>query len=320
MRPFPKAMPFLLAAAATLVACGGGGGGSNDSSGTGGSDEPYAAMVYGPGEIDAERDVAYSTRPNIGGDQYTSSATQAADAGRDELTLTMDIYSPPSASGNARLPAVVWIHGGAFVAGSKDDRAAEAVTYARAGYVGVSIDYRLTDRAGSSPARMLMAVTASADDTMNAIRYLKANAAALHLDPDRIAVIGTSAGGGLALIEALDADDLDGTTSDYGGVSAKVAAAISTGATLNEDGVDATGILSFDATDTSVLLFHAKETDGTTGATWTDNAVPTCELIAAGGTPCSAVPTPDGSHTVDLSVEGDYWSDVWPFLSEELGL
>jgi len=64
-------MPFLLAAAATLVACGGGGGGSNDSSGTGGSDEPYAAMVYGPGEIDAERDVAYWTRPNIGGDQYT---------------------------------------------------------------------------------------------------------------------------------------------------------------------------------------------------------------------------------------------------------
>jgi hypothetical protein len=155
---------------------------------------------------------------------------------------------------------------------------------------------------------------------MNAFRFFKVNASAYHIDPGRIATVGASAGGGLSLINAVAYDTLPGTRSDFSGVSSRVAAAVSTGATLVEEGNDSDAYLQYKASDTPVLLFHACPADCTTGATWDGNVVPTAARINASGNRCCTVRQPDMTHTVDLSLGGSYWRELTPFLREQLRL
>jgi acetyl esterase/lipase len=99
----------------------------------------------------------------------------------------LDLYLPEKAED--RLPLVVWIHGGAWLTGSKDD--CPAVHFAAKGYAVASINYRLSQHA-LFPAQI--------EDCKAAIRWLRANAAKYHLDPGRIGVWGASAGGHLAAL------------------------------------------------------------------------------------------------------------------------
>ena len=96
----------------------------------------------------------------------------------------LDLYLPEKAEG--RLPLVVWIHGGAWWAGSKEG--CPAVPLATKGYAVASINYRFSQHA-IFPAQI--------EDCKAAIRWLRANAAKYHLDPDHIGVWGASAGGHL---------------------------------------------------------------------------------------------------------------------------
>ncbi len=59
----------------------------------------------------------------------------------------LDVYVPMSLPPHARLPALVWIHGGAFVSGRKDDAAAYFTKLAAAGFVVVSVEYARAPRA-----------------------------------------------------------------------------------------------------------------------------------------------------------------------------
>ena len=99
----------------------------------------------------------------------------------------LDLYLPEKAEG--RLPLVVWIHGGAWQAGSKEG--CPAVPLAAKGYAVASINYRLSQHA-VFPAQI--------EDCKAAIRWLRANAAKYHLDPDHIGVWGASAGGHLVAL------------------------------------------------------------------------------------------------------------------------
>jgi acetyl esterase/lipase len=104
----------------------------------------------------------------------------------------LDLYLPvPPAEGKLS-PAVVWIHGGGWTDGTKNEARAKEIctTLAHAGYVAVSIDYMLGDGAWPTNLR----------DCKNAVRFLRAHAPEYHLDPARIAVAGGSAGGHLALL------------------------------------------------------------------------------------------------------------------------
>jgi len=96
----------------------------------------------------------------------------------------LDLYLPEKVEG--RLPLVVWIHGGAWQAGSKDN--CPAVFLTAKGYALASINYRLSQHA-VFPAQI--------EDCKAAIRWLRANAAKYHLDPDHIGAWGSSAGGHL---------------------------------------------------------------------------------------------------------------------------
>ena len=132
----------------------------------------------------------------------------------------LDVYLPAPAKAGAPLaPAVVWIHGGGWKGGTKAEARAKNIcsTLAAAGYVTVSIDYRLG--AGSWPT--------SLQDCKNAVRFLRAHAAEYRLDPDRIAVAGGSAGGHLALMVGLTAGRAEfEPTAPYPGVSSAVRAVV----------------------------------------------------------------------------------------------
>jgi cephalosporin-C deacetylase-like acetyl esterase len=104
----------------------------------------------------------------------------------------LDLYFPPGHRSDLRHPAVVWIHGGGWKGGAKTDAREKSVCrdLAIGGYVCASVDYQLGN--GAWPQNLL--------DCKNAVRYLRAHAAELGIDPDRIAVAGGSAGGHLALM------------------------------------------------------------------------------------------------------------------------
>ncbi len=96
-------------------------------------------------------------------------------------------------------PAVVWIHGGAWRGGRKEDFDNAIRVSAEHGYVSVSISYRLV------PKHLF---PAQVEDCKCAVRWLRENAQQLNVDPDRIGVVGASAGAHLAMmLGAMDTGD-----------------------------------------------------------------------------------------------------------------
>jgi acetyl esterase/lipase len=99
----------------------------------------------------------------------------------------LDLYLPEKAEG--RLPLIVWIHGGGWMAGGKE--ACPAVPLVKKGYAVASVNYRLSQHA-VFPAQI--------EDCKAAIRWLRARAAKYHIDPDHVGVWGSSAGGHLVAL------------------------------------------------------------------------------------------------------------------------
>lgn len=113
--------------------------------------------------------------------------------------LELDLYVPLASSASG-LPAIVWIHGGAFALGSRKlppDFLVEADLFrrlARAGFVVAAIDYRLSGEA-RWPSQLV--------DVRAAIRWLRGRADEIGVDPESIAVWGESAGGHLAAMAGI---------------------------------------------------------------------------------------------------------------------
>ncbi len=139
--------------------------------------------------------------------------------GRDgDLQLRLDIHLPPpdptvqspraraAQEARRKLPVIVWLHGGGWQDGSRYRLGMRWML--RHGYALASVEYRLSHNA-PFPAQLL--------DAKAAIRWLRVHAEDYHLDPDRIAVAGDSAGGTLAALlgttagqsEFVDADHAD---------------------------------------------------------------------------------------------------------------
>lgn len=104
--------------------------------------------------------------------------------------LALDIYLPRNTFGD--LPVVLFLHGGALIFGGRDDASHEEIeAILQAGIAYVSADYRL------SPETRLMEIIQDVRDVLTWIR--KEGARLFRFDPQRIAVMGKSAGGYLAL-------------------------------------------------------------------------------------------------------------------------
>jgi len=100
----------------------------------------------------------------------------------------LDLYLPRQ-TGGVRQPVIVWVHGGAWRSGSKEN--CPARRFLGAGYAVASINYRLSQHA-TFPAQI--------EDCKAAIRWLRTHADKYGYDPNRIGVWGSSAGGHLVAL------------------------------------------------------------------------------------------------------------------------
>lgn len=124
----------------------------------------------------------------------------------------LDLYLPKS---EEKLPLIIRIHGGAWLAGSKESEGPG--NFVRNGYAVASINYRLSQHA-IFPAQI--------EDCKSAVRYLRANAQKYNLDPNRFAVWGSSAGGHLAALLGTTGDINEFDVGENLTVSSKVQAVV----------------------------------------------------------------------------------------------
>jgi carboxylesterase type B len=174
---------------------------------------PYAAPPVGPlrwcpprpasgwqGARDATRfaDDCTQVYPAI----PTLDAGRSQAPGKSEDCLYLNVWTPHP-GGQAKLPVLVWFHGGGFVRGSAAEPTYDGVSLAGQGVVVVSVNYRLgafgffahpelsrESGRGASGNYGLM-------DTIAALRWIRANIAAFGGDPDCVTISGQSAGGAI---------------------------------------------------------------------------------------------------------------------------
>ena len=129
----------------------------------------------------------------------------------------LDLALPAEAS-ETPLPVIAFIHGGGWKGGTKNGGLNRVADFVRSGkYAGVSIGYRLSDEA-KWPAQI--------HDCKAAIRWIRGNAKKYNLDPNRIAVYGTSAGGHLVAMLGVSGDvkELEGSLGSHVDQSSRVTA------------------------------------------------------------------------------------------------
>ncbi|MFN7151369.1 MAG: alpha/beta hydrolase [Microthrixaceae bacterium] len=258
----------------------------------------FSSELYTNAQLTEVPGVLYGTAENVNGVQ---------------VELRLDLFLPP-AGGPAARPAAVVVHGGGFSGGTREQMAGTARTYARRGFVAASISYRLDPQASASSARYLSAAVDAIDDGMESVRWLRSNAATYGIDTSRISMIGSSAGGAVALGVAAADDPTPG--GPLGGVSPTIAAAVSTGATLTP-GIGSL-ITSEPTAPPSLMLHYQVHTYTYNPAPYTMN---TCHGLVAAGAPCRFVTQSGSGHTVSLAAGGPFWSpEIGPFLWEHLRL
>lgn len=113
-------------------------------------------------------------------------------------TLRLDIYRHKSVHKSA--PLLVFIHGGSWKKGKKDDYRRYLIDFAKKGYITATISYRLSGQA-KFPAAL--------NDVNCAIGWLKSNADKYFIDANKVALIGGSAGGHLAMMAGYSSDILE---------------------------------------------------------------------------------------------------------------
>ncbi len=265
--------------------------------------------VVFPDDVRVERDVAY-----LGPDRKQKA----------------DLYFPREMPPDRRLPAVIIIHGGGFNDGDKDRRREVCIGghLARRGYVGMSIDYLLWSKGIKNPTW-----PRNLQDAKTAVRWLRSNADRLGVDPERIGVIGGSAGGNLAAMLAVTGpeDGLEPPGDDE--TSTRVACAVDLYGvsdlmnhhdmkmflkTREEDPESyrrASPTSYCDAGDPPLLLIHGtgdEVVDVSQSRTF-------AAALAAGGVDHELVEIPDAPHTFDLDYEPfDVKAVVFRFLDRHL--
>jgi acetyl esterase/lipase len=155
------------------------------------------SMVAAAGDVSVWRDIEFA---------------QAGD-----LSLKLDLYKSSAQKGQ-KGPFIVYIHGGAWRSGTRDEMPLKSLV--AEGYWAASVDYRLSPQA-RFPAQV--------HDIKSAIRFLRASQDKLQIDASRIVVAGSSAGGHLAALAGVTdgVADLEGTVGGHLDQSSKVQGIIS---------------------------------------------------------------------------------------------
>lgn len=228
----------------------------------------------------------------------------AIDENGVEQPLLLDLFQPTDDPSIAR-PGVIWVHGGSFVMGTRGEMTEFARRFATRGYVSATIDYRLREGGGfdytdtEDPLAEIVKREAQ-HDILAAVRWLRANASGLRLRPDRIFVVGYSAGGTAGLRAAAYPEDPgeSGTPGESSDMSAT--AAIS--------GFLDSGVL--EATAAPTLLIH--------GEADTKVPFPQIEAACSSVSRCTLVGIPEAPHNLLQMAKEDIIRQVSIFLEQRV--
>ena len=124
----------------------------------------------------------------------------------NDSTLKLYIFKPKDWAKSDKRTALVCFHGGGWVRGGPGQFARKCYDWSQQGYLATTVRYRLKNPDKATPFECVK-------DGKSAIRYVRANAAELGIDPQRIAAAGSSAGGHVAVCTAL-IEDCDESTDD----------------------------------------------------------------------------------------------------------
>jgi acetyl esterase/lipase len=129
-------------------------------------------------------------------------------------TLRLDVFEPAESGPR---PTVLFVHGGAFVEGDKDQLAGYAREFAGRGYVAATCQYRLADEA-TFPAALV--------DVKVAIEWLRSQGEGYGVDARRIAAVGWSAGANLAALAGVTANEPGFEPERFPGTSSELQAVV----------------------------------------------------------------------------------------------
>lgn len=239
-------------------------------------------------EIEVRRDVVYRTTTDYRG---------------QPIDLKVDIYLPKGDAVTKR-PAIVWMHGGYFIFGSKEGMSSYGQDAAQRGYVGVSLQYRLRSGLATNDVAPIGAAAYDAYvDASAGVRWLQDHSSELGIDPEAIVAGGYSAGA----VTAWNLAWLPGDDTPVADVSATslIAAAVP---------ISGLPFVAGRAGDPPVLAFHAVD----------DSTVPIgpardgCANAARQGATCRFVEYPSGGHGVSSSRFRDITGRTYEFLAEQV--
>ncbi|GAA0628138.1 hypothetical protein GCM10009547_34730 [Sporichthya brevicatena] len=231
----------------------------------------------------------------------------------------LDVYTPRQLrgrTGQAR-PTIVLVHGGGWVKGDRTDLEKQAVQLTQLGYVVVSVNYRLAQHGTAAEQR---------EDVQAAIAYVRKNASRLNVDPKRMVLIGSSAGGQIAASVAtagtgpnrfrglvtlsglLDPFYMVGTNPDYSGGVVPNLLLRCLPIECPDEYRAAAAVNQLDRTDPPSLLFHsAKE------QSWGPEQAQAFQRAAhAVGVDSRLVVLPGRKHGIAL------WNQIFPVLRDWL--
>jgi acetyl esterase/lipase len=162
----------------------------------------------------------------------------------DGFNLDIHLFLPAIIDKSKKSPAIVYFTGGSWTKGNPEWDFYNCAAYAKKGWVGVSVEYRVADRYETTPFEAVK-------DARSAIRWLRMNADTYNIDTNRIVASGNSAGGHLVLTTVLANDCNESTdNSEY---SASPNLAMVNAGVYNLVSDDGTDWITRDLTDKSIV-------------------------------------------------------------------
>jgi acetyl esterase/lipase len=215
-----------------------------------------------------------------------------------EPRMLLHVVKPAGWKATDRRPALIFFFGGGWSRGTPANSIGWAKSVAKLGLVGIAPDYRTMGRHHTSPH-------ASVADGRAALRWVQDHAAELGIDPARIAVGGSSAGGHVALWTGIAATPPGSSPAEaplqppaalvlFSAVSDTSPLQGYTPKRFGDDAIALSPLHQLDAKMPPVLMFHGDA----------DQTVPYAQAVAlhaklvASGNPCEFVTVPGGRHNI----------------------
>lgn len=210
--------------------------------------------------------------------------------------MRLHVFKPKDWKAADKRPA--WIHffGGGFINGTPLQSAGQGRNAAKLGLVGIAVDYRVKNRHGTDASKCVA-------DARAALHWVQTHAAELGIDPQRVIVSGSSAGGHLALWTAITATPWGSDPAEAPLFKPAALILLSPAADTSEitgqraerfagHGTDLSPQQQLDAKMPPVLLFHG---DADTVVPY-KYAVALDQKLRATGNACELITVPGGSH------------------------